>query len=244
MKRTTLPRMTASATFGREPYVVAAAGALDAMPAQPARRSEPVDHPRAEGKLIARIEQADLPEGVPLIISKAGDRMAYNPSAINALDARLAYNIYVDFTEGQQIDGLRELGWNAKDATSRELYATVLDKIDRSGDAPGVIARVVELFGQARAEADAADARCPRYRWCTETGKHAEHTGETITATCQDAYGDPVLHATLMHWDDKGVRVGLLEHDLTPDEARTTLAELRAHLDAVEKLIDAAEAGE
>ncbi|MFD4320144.1 hypothetical protein [Streptomyces sp. NPDC058548] len=188
----------------------------------------------------ARFEQASLPVGTKVIheLKGSGLDVKYDPAQINALDARLLSNIYVDFTEGEQVDGLRELGRKAfGDTASSSLYAAVLDSIDHSGDAPAVIARVVELFGHVRGE---APAPCSRYGWCVETGAHVEHTGDSVEPLFLEEDRRELLAAGLTHWS-KGVRVGFLEQDLTPADARIKLAEVRAHLDAVEQLIDYAE---
>lgn len=215
---------------------------LNAMPTQPGRRLEPNEPGKASSQLTARIEQADLDDGVKLAFKKFGNvvRAAYDPAQFNPLDARLLLNMYVDYTEGDQVDGLRELGRNAEDEASRELYATILGEIDRTGEAPGIVQQVLGLMQQVRAE---SLPPCPRYSWCNERGEHDEHTGPSFEASCPDGFGDAVLPVGLTDWG-KGVRIGLLEHDLTPAEARGKLAELRAHLDAVERLIDTAEAGE
>ncbi|MFH9728337.1 hypothetical protein ACH4M4_36065 [Streptomyces sp. NPDC017254] len=189
---------------------------------------------------MARFMQATLPTRTKMLHEyEDGVLLAtYDPSQINALDARLLSNIYVDFTEGEQVDGLRELGRDAiGDAASSKLFAAVLDYVDRSGDAPGVIARVVELFGQVCGN---TQTLCPHYSWCVETGSHVEHTSDSVEPAFLEADRRELLAAGLTHWS-KGIRVGFLEQDLTPADARTKLAELRAHLDAVEKLIDTAD---
>ncbi|MDV5147211.1 hypothetical protein R1T08_24295 [Streptomyces sp. SBC-4] len=171
-------------------------------------------------------------------LTGSGLDVKYDPAQISALDARLLSNIYVDFTEGEQVDGLRELGRKAfGDKASSQLYAAVLDSIDHSRDAAKVIARVVELFSQARAEALAS---CSRYGWCVESGAHVEHTGDSVEPLFLEEDRRELLAAGLTHWS-KGIRVGFLEQDLTPADARIKVAEVRAHLDAVEKLIDTAE---
>ncbi|MFD8640815.1 hypothetical protein ACFV14_10955 [Streptomyces zaomyceticus] len=190
--------------------------------------------------LVARFEQAPLPTGTKVLheLKGGGLVVTYDPAQINALDARLLSNIYVDFTEGEQVDGLRELGRKAfGDTASSQLYAAVLDSIDHSRDAAKVIARVVELFSQARAE---ALPPCSRYGWCVETGAHVEHTGDSVEPLFLEEDRRELLAAGLTHWS-KGVRVGFLEQDLTPADARTKVTELRAHLDTVEKLIATAE---
>ncbi|MFE3125284.1 hypothetical protein ACFXHD_17885 [Streptomyces hydrogenans] len=98
----------------------------------------------------AVIERATHIPGVRVLLRESADRVCatYDPQQINALDARLLLNIFVDYTEGQQADGLRELGRNA-DPTSRELYTVLLEEIDRSGDASGVVQRALDLMGQA-----------------------------------------------------------------------------------------------
>ncbi|MFE5898027.1 hypothetical protein ACFQ67_11480 [Streptomyces sp. NPDC056488] len=208
---------------------------LDAVPAQP----KPVPAPK--GPVPARFEQAPLDAGVKLIYRKAADRVrvAYDPEQIDALNARFLTNIYVDFTEGAQIDGLCNLARNT-DKNSREMYAIMLSEVDRTGDAPAVIERITELLCKAHAE---AQTPCPRYGWCIETGQHVEHTGESVEPDFLEVDRGEVLAATITHWG-KGIRVGFLDEDLTPADARTRLAELRAHLDAVEQLIATAEASE
>ncbi|MEU8524836.1 hypothetical protein AB0C77_04430 [Streptomyces sp. NPDC048629] len=106
----------------------------------------------------ARIEQAELGEDVALIASKAGDRMAYNPRVIDALDARLALNVGCAYTEGELVDGLRELGRNATHETGRRLYALILGEIDRTGDAPGTMRQVLDVVQQVLAEQLADEA--------------------------------------------------------------------------------------
>ncbi|MCB5166048.1 hypothetical protein LG634_14530 [Streptomyces bambusae] len=124
-------------------------------------------------------------------------------------------------------------------------YRSFLDlvaiEIRQAGDSEAVLARVLEIITTARAKDEPAPAPCPVHAWCTETGDHVEHTGATLEAACTDGYGEAVLPAVLLDWGTKGVTVGLLDLDLSPAEARVKVAELRAHLDRVEALIDTAE---
>ncbi|MFD8882354.1 hypothetical protein ACFV0H_07500 [Streptomyces erythrochromogenes] len=116
----------------------------------------------------------------------------------------------------------------------------VKQEIWQAGDSPAVLDQVIALMEQQRTT---PPAPCPVYSWCYETGDHGEHTGRSVWATCPDAYDNPVLPVGLIDWG-KGVKVGLLDLDLTPAEARDKLAELRTHLDNVEALIVLAEAGQ
>ncbi|MFE5296404.1 hypothetical protein [Streptomyces sp. NPDC056632] len=146
MKRTAISPLSVNSTLGHLPYCVATARpVLNAIPSQP----KPT--PRA----AARFTQATLPTGTKMLHEYRDGVLVvtYDGVQFNALDARLASNIFVDFTEGAQVDGLRELGRAAEDETSRELYTVLLDQVDRSGDAAGVIGRAAELFGKVRAEA-------------------------------------------------------------------------------------------
>ncbi|GAA3272674.1 hypothetical protein [Streptomyces lavendulae] len=145
-------------------------------------------------------------------------------------------------------------------ATTPALNPRTLDILSRIEDAKrGMPAEVGSFLGHlgrlisAHGDADAVlgfalralakpPTPCPEYSWCTETGDHDEHTGGTIWATCPDAYGNPVLAVGLIDWG-KGVKVGLLDLDLAPVEARAKVAELRTHLDHVERLIVLAEQG-
>ncbi|MGW2040510.1 hypothetical protein [Streptomyces virginiae] len=115
----------------------------------------------------------------------------------------------------------------------------VAQGIRDTGDSAAVLDEVLQLMQEKRTE---PPAPCPVYTWCTETGDHDEHMGTTMWAACPDAYDKPVLPVGLIDWG-KGVKVGLLDLDLTPAEARGKLAELRAHLDHVERLIAVAEQG-
>ncbi|MFK0225901.1 hypothetical protein ACIQUL_09045 [Streptomyces sp. NPDC090303] len=157
MKRTTLPRLCASSASGHVPPVDFRTNGHAAYAATTSRPLlDAIPTPRRQITVTARFVQATLPTGTKMLHEYEGGVLVgtYDPAQLSALDARLLSNIYVDFTEGEQIDGLRELGRNAfGDAASSQLIAAVLDSVDRSGDAPGVIARVVELFGQVRAEA-------------------------------------------------------------------------------------------
>ncbi|MGW3392797.1 hypothetical protein [Streptomyces hydrogenans] len=152
-KRTTLPRLCASTapsrslippvdfqTNGHTAYAATTAG-----PAVPASRK----------LATAEFTQATLPAGVKLMHQCEDDRLIamYDPAQIDALDARLLSNIYVDYTEGEQIDRLREMGREATGTRTRDLFAAVLDAVDHGDDASIVIAQVVDLFGQVRAEA-------------------------------------------------------------------------------------------
>lgn len=157
MKRTTLPRLCASSASGHVPPVdFQTNGHAAYAAATPGPLLDAIPTPRKQVTVTARFVQDALPDGTKMLHEYKGGVLVvtYDPAQISALDARLLSNIYVDFTEGEQVDGLRELGRNAfGDKASSKLYAAVLDSIDGSGDAPGVIARVVELFGQVRAEA-------------------------------------------------------------------------------------------
>ncbi|MFH9957340.1 hypothetical protein ACH4OX_24445 [Streptomyces roseolus] len=107
----------------------------------------------ATGRERARFVQCPFPEGVRLFTCfKPGDSTRYaiyDPAQISALDVRLLLNIYADYTEGEQLDGLRELGRAAGAPDEREVFSLLLDQADRSGDAAGVIARGAELLRQA-----------------------------------------------------------------------------------------------
>ncbi|WP_060179556.1 hypothetical protein [Streptomyces sp. IMTB 1903] len=115
----------------------------------------------------------------------------------------------------------------------------VAQGIRDAGDSAAILDEVLQLMQEQRT---APPAPCPAYSWCAETGDHDEHFSLYITAPTPDAYGRDVVPVGLIDWG-KGVKVGLLDLDLTPAEARAKLAELRAHLDHVEGLIALAEQG-
>lgn len=103
---------------------------------------------------LAVIEQATLDHGVKLLMRECANRInfAYDPSQTSPLDARLLAGIYVDYTEGKQVDGLRELGRTA-DKVSREMYSIMLGEIDRTGDGPGIVQQALVLMQQVLSEA-------------------------------------------------------------------------------------------
>ncbi|MFE4311530.1 hypothetical protein ACFRR6_36355 [Streptomyces sp. NPDC056891] len=104
----------------------------------------------------ARFLQCPFPDGVRLFtFYKPGDSAryaVYDPAQISALDVRLLLNIYADYTEGEQVDSLRELGREAETPDEREVFSILLDQADRSGDAASVVARGAELLRQAMTE--------------------------------------------------------------------------------------------
>ncbi|MER6484114.1 hypothetical protein ABT264_11300 [Streptomyces virginiae] len=109
----------------------------------------------------------------------------------------------------------------------------------QAGDSPAVLDQVIALMEEQQA---ARPAPCPVYSWCVEQGEHEEHYSQYSMAPNPDAYGRDVLPVGLTNFQGS-VTVGLLDLDLTPAEARDRLAELRAHLDHVERLITLAEQG-
>ncbi|MFD6889114.1 hypothetical protein [Streptomyces sp. NPDC059957] len=123
-----------------------------------------------------------------------------------------------------------------------ENYCAFLDAVAReirkAGDTPAVLAEVLAVLQRS----NAPTAPCEVHGWCVETGDHDDHMSACMSATCADAYGREVLPVNIIDWG-KGVKIGLLDEDLTPTEARSRIAELRAHLDAVEALVTNVEAG-
>ncbi|MFI0932944.1 MULTISPECIES: hypothetical protein [Streptomyces] len=81
---------------------------------------------------------------------------------------------------------------------------------------------------------------CMAYPWCAETGQHAVHASDYAVPVMCDGDGDWVLPANLMAVDG-AVFVGWLGEDHTPARARSRIAELRRHLDAIERLACTAE---
>ncbi len=123
-----------------------------------------------------------------------------------------------------------------------ENYCAFMDAVAReirkAGDAPDVLADVLAVLEKAKTP----KAPCDVHRWCVETGHHYDHISACTSATCTDAYGREVLPVNVIDWG-KGVKIGLLDEDLTPVEARGRIAEIRAHLDTVEALVADVEAG-
>lgn len=123
-----------------------------------------------------------------------------------------------------------------QDANYVAFLDLITEKIRAAGDSPAILAEVQAVL----TEVQASKEPCAKYVWCTETGDHFEHFSEHIAAPSPDHYGNQVLPFGLIDFSGT-VTVGLLDLDLTPDEARVRIAELRAHLDVVEALVATAE---
>ncbi|WP_432008889.1 DUF6907 domain-containing protein [Streptomyces bacillaris] len=78
---------------------------------------------------------------------------------------------------------------------------------------------------------------CTVYPWCAETGNHTMHASAYTEAPSPDGYGDRVLPANLMA-EDGAPYIGWLDLDLTAEQTRARVAELRNHLDTVAALAD------
>ncbi|MFD6887155.1 hypothetical protein [Streptomyces sp. NPDC059957] len=135
------------------------------------------------------------------------------------------------------LDGIEEAA-EGQDGNYVAFLDLIAERIRAAGDSPAVLAEVQAALAEVRASKEP----CTRYVWCTETGDHFEHFSEHIAAPSPDHYGNPVLPFGLIDFSGT-VTVGLLDLDLTPDEARLRIAELRAHLDHVEALVATAETG-
>ncbi|MBT2450937.1 hypothetical protein J7F03_28455 [Streptomyces sp. ISL-43] len=138
------------------------------------------------------------------------------------------------------LDGL-EKAKEGQDENYRSFLDTVAREIRKAGDSPAVLADVLAILEKMKTPT-APKTPCDVHSWCVETGRHDEHMSACTSATCTDVYGREVLPVNVIDWGN-GVKIGLLDEDLTPAEARGRIAELRAHLDAVEALVAAAEAG-
>ena len=185
----------------------------------------------------ARFEQATLDDGVKLVYKKAGTglRVGYDPAQISPLDARLALNIFANYTEGEQRDGLRELGRNSEDTNTRELYNTILGKVDRTGDASGVIAQITRLFGQVRAEAGPVD---PDRSLIKVTAPNSE---ELLIGAELYTSDDVQPHTSIAVWNHAG---GAVDLDVAgTDQLIADLEEFIPRLRALRNHL-AAEAGE
>ncbi|MFE9481456.1 hypothetical protein ACFYNM_22970 [Streptomyces spororaveus] len=162
------------------------------------------------------IYNADRRATVPAVAGIAATTPALNPRALDVLDQIENAKRNVPAKVGAFLDHLGSL-------------------ISEHRDADAVLDFALNALAKAPTE-------CPVHSWCKETGDHHDHSGRTTWAACEDAYGNPVLSAGLIDWG-QGVKVGLLDLDLTPGEARGKLAELRTHLDRIEQLISLAEQG-
>ncbi|MFI8106291.1 hypothetical protein [Streptomyces sp. NPDC086023] len=128
-------------------------------------------------------------------------------------------------------------------------WDTVARQIRKAGDSAAVLDRVSALLSGA--EEEPAAEPCARFGWCAETGAHTEHRSAYVEAAEQLGLEGPSscspLYAAILAYEELNggaPMIGFLDLDLTPAEARGKVAQLRAHLDAVEALIDTAEAGE
>ncbi|MFE2017559.1 DUF6907 domain-containing protein [Streptomyces sp. NPDC059499] len=82
---------------------------------------------------------------------------------------------------------------------------------------------------------------CDTHSWCAEVGNHTTHASAYVEAPTLDGYGDCVLPANLMAEDGAASfapTVGFLDHNLTAEQTRARVTELRRHLDQVAALAD------
>ncbi|WP_371588274.1 hypothetical protein [Streptomyces virginiae] len=201
----------------------------------------------------ARIEEATLDEGVPMVWRDFGHkiRAAYDPAQISADRARSFLALHFNFVEedgpgltprAARVLGQLEAAKEGRPPTYRAFLDVVAREIRLAGDSVAVLDEVLTVIKDVSSDGNTEQdpAPCQIHAWCFETGDHGEHSGHTIWASCPDAYGNSVLPAGLIDWG-KGVKVGLLDLNLTPAEARIRIAELRAHLDNIEALVVTAE---
>ncbi|MFM9643593.1 hypothetical protein [Streptomyces turgidiscabies] len=111
------------------------------------------------------IEQADLDTGTPMVFRPFNDeiRMAYDPAQMppvaaysrqsQSMAARAFLAMHHDYTEGPELDALRETHRNEPvDSPLREVIGMMFDDIDRTQDPAGIAAQYVELLEQVRAK--------------------------------------------------------------------------------------------
>lgn len=82
---------------------------------------------------------------------------------------------------------------------------------------------------------------CTVYPWCAETGDHTLHVSAYTEPPTPDGYGDRVLPANVMAEDGPeglDISVGWLDLNLTAEQTRARVTELRRHLDHVAALAD------
>ncbi|MEU5133404.1 DUF6907 domain-containing protein [Streptomyces californicus] len=87
-------------------------------------------------------------------------------------------------------------------------------------------------------QTEPAVAQCAVYPWCAETGNHTMHASAYTEPPTPDGYGDSVLPANVMA-EGGAPTIGWLDLDLTPEETRARVTELRQHLDTVDALANA-----
>ncbi|MBD0838819.1 hypothetical protein [Streptomyces sp. TRM68416] len=117
------------------------------------------------------VEQAELSPGIPMVFREFDDkiRMAYDPEQMppvafdseqaRAMAARQFLGIYATYTEGPELDRLRET-YNGEPVGSplRDAIGIMFDDIDRTQDPAGVARQYVELLEQVRGEKSGACA--------------------------------------------------------------------------------------
>ncbi|MGC9538535.1 hypothetical protein [Streptomyces sp. UG1] len=111
------------------------------------------------------VEQAELSPGIGVMFREFADsiRMAYDPAQMppvvydreqaRSMAARQFLGIYATYTEGPELDALRET-YNNEPVGSplRDAIGLMFDDIDRTLDPAGVAEQYVELLGQVHAE--------------------------------------------------------------------------------------------
>lgn len=142
-QRKTIPSIDATATSGHLPWPL-----LDGIPTQP----KPA--PARNTPVSARFERVTLKVGAKFTHRKVGNTLhvQYDPKQISALDVRWTLGLLVDFTEGEKLDKLRQIGLDAETNAIREIFSILLDQIDEYGDVSAVIACAEKLFTRVIAE--------------------------------------------------------------------------------------------
>ncbi|NEC90447.1 hypothetical protein [Streptomyces sp. SID12501] len=111
------------------------------------------------------VEQADLDAGTPMFFRPFDDeiRMAYDPAQMppvaaysrqsQSMAARSFLGMHHDYTEGPELDALRETHRNEPEGSPlRDVIGMMFDDIDRTQDPAGIAAQYVELLEQTRAK--------------------------------------------------------------------------------------------
>lgn len=143
MKRTHILTADATAPSGHLPWPL-----LDGIPTQP----KPA--PTRNTPVSARFERVTLDVGAKFAYRQTHDaiHVGYDPAQISALDVRWTVGLLVDFTEGEKLDKLRQIGLDAETNAIREIFSILLDQIDEYGDVSAVIACAEKLFTRVIAE--------------------------------------------------------------------------------------------
>ncbi|MEU8713588.1 hypothetical protein [Streptomyces sp. NPDC048663] len=121
------------------------------------------DLPAAPGKQLLHVSQAELAADSFFThhLDAAEHHVVYDPRQVKATTVRQLLGIYIDFTEGPILDGCRDRYYDNDGDGPAQIWAILIEEIDRTQDPDGVMAQVLEVIEGRALDARDGEASCP-----------------------------------------------------------------------------------